>query len=147
MSDDLPTTINVSKNAYRMFTSMCKRTSHDDDNQQEKEKVVKDSREKPFSILPQAFLVAVAIGIIHDKKLKPSDSAQLIRGESLRRDKSYEPFKQLIKSKYDAKNDSDVANLMAQFAEYGVTELYNEFHKTGTLDFIRLSKMGSPNSA
>lgn len=30
---------------------------------------------------------------------------------------------------------------MAQFAEFGVTELYDEFHKTGDVDFVRLSKL------
>ena len=140
---ELPTTISVSRNAYRMFTSMCRRTSHESEERSEVKGKTRKSGDKPFSSLPQAFLVAVALGIIRDKKLKPTDLAQLIRGEYLRKDKNYESFKQLIKSKFDAKTELDVVNLMAQFAEFGVTELYDEFHKTGDVDFVRLSKLGT----
>jgi hypothetical protein len=138
---ELPTTINVSKDAYRMFTSMCRKTAHESEEKQSGKGKTGKNTDKPFSSLPQAFLVAAALGIVRDKKLKPADSAQLIRGEYLRKDKNYEPFKQLIKSKFDAKTDNDVANLMAQFAEFGITELYDEFHKTGDIDFVRLSRM------
>jgi hypothetical protein len=139
---ELPVTISVSKNAYRMATSMCRRTSHEGEESDKKEKSGKAAHEKPFSTLTQVFLIATALGIIRDKHPKPVDSAQLIRGEALRRDKNYECFKQLIKSKCDVKTEAEVANLMAQFAEYGITELYDEFHKTGEIDFVRLSKLG-----
>ncbi len=142
---ELPTTISVSKDAYRMFASMCRKTSHEIEEKQEGKGKTGKNTEKPFSSLAQAFLVAAAIGVIREKKLKPADSAQLIRGEYLRKDKNYEPFKQLIKSKFDAKTDNDVANLIAQFAEFGITELYDEFHKTGDIDFVRLSKQGTLN--
>lgn len=129
-----------------MFSSMCRSTAHGSEEiSKTKTKNVKNVRDKPFSILTQAFLIAVAIGLQSDRKLKPYDSAQLIRGESLRRDKNYDSFKQLIKAKFGAKTDSDVVNLMVQFAEFGVKELYNEFHKTGDIDFIRLSKLGAVN--
>jgi hypothetical protein len=142
---DLPTIIMVSKNAYRMFSSMCGKTAHEtEEDSAPKAKTKKGSHNKPFSTLTQAFLVASAIGIIHDQKRKPVDSAQFIRGEYLRRDKNYEYFKQLIKSKFDAKTDADVANILVQFAEFGVRELYDEFQKTGDIDFIRLSKLGVP---
>ena len=78
---------------------------NEDGSESKKEK---DSRNKPFSILTQAFLVATALGIIRDKRLKPVDSAQLIRGESLRRDRNYECFKQLIKSKYEVKTEAEI---------------------------------------
>jgi hypothetical protein len=104
---ELPTTINVSKNAYRMFASMCRKTSHESEERSEVKGRTGKSSDKPFSSLPQAFLVAAALGIIRDKKLKPEDSAQLIRGEYLRKDKNYEPFKQLIKSKFSARARSE----------------------------------------
>jgi hypothetical protein len=127
-----------------MFTSMCRRTSREaEEDSQAKEKKEKDVRDKPFSILTQAFLVATALGIVRDEKLKPVDSAQLIRGDYLRRDKNYECFRQLIKSRYDVKTEAEVADIMVQFAEAGVNELYDEFHKTGEIDFVRLSKLGT----
>ena len=128
-----------------MFSSMCRRTSHENDELPEQKGTTDKEKEKerPFSSLPQAFLVASAIGIIRNKSTKPIDSAQLIRGEYLRKDKNYESFKQLIKSKFNAKTDAEVANMMVQFAEFGITELYDEFHKTGDIDFISLSKLGN----
>jgi hypothetical protein len=134
---ELPSTLSVSKKAYRMFASMSK-TAHESEE-------IKDKNEninKPFSSLTQAFLIAVAVGLVYNNKITPEDSAQLIRGDYLRRDKNYDSFKQLIKSKYDAKTEVDVANFLVQFAEFGVTELYDEFHKTGDIDFVRLSKLG-----
>lgn len=139
---ELPTTISVSKEAYRMFRSMCKGTDETEVGvAPEPKKKSEVAAEKPFSNATQAFLIAVAIGILKNEKAKPSDSAQLIRGEYLRKDKNYAYFKQLIKSRFGAKTDHDIASLMTQFAEFGVRELYNEYHKIGDIDFIRLSKL------
>jgi hypothetical protein len=140
---ELPTIIMVSKTSYRMFSSMCAKTTHEnEETASHKTKTQKAGCDKPFSTLTQAFLVAAAIGILQDQRRKPVDSAQFIRGEYLRRDKNYEYFKQLIKSKFEVKSDADVASLMVQFAEFGVRELYDEFQKTGDIDFVRLSKLG-----
>jgi hypothetical protein len=136
---ELPSTLSVSKRAYRMFASMCK-TTHEGEGFSTKDKNEK-SGNKPFSTLTQAFLIAVAVGIVNNQKIRPEDSAQLIRGDYLRRDKNFDCFKQLIKSKYEAKTEVDVANLMVQFAEFGITELYDEFHKTGDIDFVQLSRL------
>jgi len=123
---------------------MCRRTEEGEVTSESKtRKVGKGGGEKVFSNATQAFLVAVAMGIIRNRKERVTeDTAQLIRGEYLRKDKNYNYFKRLIKSKFDAKTDHEIVDLMVQFSEVGVRELYDEYHKTGDIDFVRLSKMG-----
>jgi hypothetical protein len=127
-----------------MFRSMCRGTEESEATSDfQKKRRGKSAAEKVFSNATQAFLVAVAIGILRNKKERPTeDTAQLIRGEYLRKDKNYNYFQQLIKSKFEARTDHEIADLMVQFSEVGVRELYDEYHKTGDLDFVRLSKMG-----
>jgi len=146
---ELPTTISVSKVAYRMFRAMCKGTEESEAETSEKpsKKRGKIASEKVFSNATQAFLVAVAVGVLRNKREKTSeDTAQLIRGEYLRKDKNHNYFKQLIKSKFDAKTDHEIVDFMVQFSEAGVRELYDEFHKTGDIDFVRLAKLASLTS-
>jgi len=122
---------------------MCRGTEEGEVTSESKTRKLGKGGEKVFSNATQAFLVAVAIGIIRNKKERvPEDTAQLIRGEYLRKDKNYNYFKRLIKSKFDARTDHEIVDLMVQFSEVGVRELYDEYHKTGDIDFVRLSKMG-----
>jgi hypothetical protein len=123
---------------------MCRGTEEGEvTSESKKKKLGKSASEKVFSNATQAFLVAVAIGILRNKKERVTeDMAQLIRGEYLRKDKNYNYLKRLIKSKFDARTDHEIVDLMIQFSEVGVRELYDEYHKTGDLDFVRLSKMG-----
>jgi hypothetical protein len=132
-----------------MFRAMCKGTEGADEPgsespQQSTRKGRKSTGEKIFSNNTQAFLVAAAVGIVRNKKQRPGeDTAQLIRGEYLRKEKQYNHFRQLIKSKFDAKTDHEIADFMVQFSEFGVRELYDEYHKTGDIDFARLSRLGN----
>lgn len=140
---ELPTTISVSKSAYRMFKSMYKGADESEPALDSGKKYRKTVTEKVFSNATQAFLVAVAIGLLKNKKQRNTeDTAQLIRGEYLRKDKNYNYLKQLIKSKFNVCTDHEIVDLMIQFSEVGVRELYEEFHKTGDIDFVRLSKLG-----
>ncbi len=140
----LPTIISVSKDAYRMYRAMCEGPEESQPDPEEKsQKRAKKIHERVFSSNTQAFLVAVAIGILRNQKRSLGDSPeQLIRGEYLRRDKNYEAFRRLIKSKCDVQTEHQIVDLMVQFSEVGVRELYDEYHKTGDIDFVRLSKMG-----
>ncbi len=143
---ELPTTISVSKSAYRMFKSMYKGAEESEAASGSKKKRGKTAPEKVFSNATQAFLVAVAVGLLKNKKQRHTeDTAQLIRGEYLRKDKNFNYFKQLIKSKFNACTDHEIVDLMIQFSEVGVRELYDEYHKTGDIDFVRLSKLGNLN--
>jgi len=146
---ELPTAISVSKVAYRMFRAMCKGTEETEVGMSEEstKKHRKGASEKVFSNATQAFLIAVAVGLKRNKREKPSeDTAYLIRGEYLRKDKNYNYFRQLIKSKFDAKTEHEIADFMVQFSEVGVRELYDEYHKTGDIDFVRLSRLGDLGS-
>lgn len=139
----LPTIISVSKSAYRMYRAMCEGPEEDESIlERTSQKRARKTAERVFSSNTQAFLVAVAIGILRNKKENPGEKLeQLIRGEYLRRDKNYEAFRRLIKSKYDTKTDHETVDLMVQFSEVGVRELYDEFHKTGDIDFVKLTKL------
>lgn len=141
----LPTIISVSKSAYRMYRAMCESSEEGEPTARPTSpKHARKTPERVFSSNTQAFLVAVAIGILRNKKETPSEKLeQLIRGEYLRRDKNYEAFRRLIKSKYDATTDHEIVDLMIKFSEAGVRELYDEFHKTGDIDFVKLAKLAS----
>lgn len=147
---EIPTIIEVSKDAYRMYRAMCKGESEEGSNTasqttpaKEKERKGGRTPSKAFPGYTQAFLVAAALGIVKDKRSNLGKDAELIRGEYLRNNKNYEVFKQLIKSKCKVKTDNEVVDLMVQFSEFGVRELYDEFHKTGDIDFVRLSKIST----
>jgi hypothetical protein len=72
---------------------------------------------------------------------------QLLRGEYLRNNRNYTHFAQLIKSLFGSKTDHDVVELMVEFSEVGVRELYDEYHKTGNINFARLSKLSKSSSS
>ena len=148
---EIPTVIEVSKEAYRMYRAMCRGESEEDDAIQQpiastatKKKRITRFPNKVFPGNTQAFLVAASLGIINNKKERPGkDTEQLIRGEYLRTNKNYEVFRQLIKSRYKVQTDREIIDLIVEFSEFGVRELYNEFHKTGDIDFVKLSKLGA----
>jgi len=127
-----------------MFKVMCQGEEESEAEPQEQtpKKHVRHTTEKIFQTTTQAFLIAVSIGIIREKKIKiEEEKHQLIRGEFLRKDKNYKYFKQLIKSKFGVKTEHEIVDFLVQFSEFGVRELYNEYHKTGDIDFVRLAKL------
>lgn len=143
---EIPTIIEVSKEAYRMYRAMCKGEADEGDEMASPTAISKRKKSgralnKIFPGNTQAFLLATAIGMLQSEKKNPGkDTAELIRGEYLRNNKNFDVFKQLVKSKYGTKTDHEVVDLMVQFSEFGVRELYDEFRKTGDIDFARLSK-------
>jgi hypothetical protein len=128
-----------------MFRAMCKGTleTEVETSEESTKKRRKGAGEKVFSNATQAFLIAAAVGLKRNKREKPSeDTDYLIRGEYLRKDKNYNYFRQLIKSKFGARTEHEIVDFMVQFSEVGVRELYDEYHKTGDVDFVRLSRLG-----
>ncbi len=139
---ELPAIIHSSKEAYRMYRALCEGSTEDEEKDAKTHPRNKRAKGKVFSNNTQAFLVATAIGLVKGKRLKlGEEQAQLIRGEYLRNNKNYDAFKQLLKSKFDVKTEREIADLMVEFSECGVRELYDEYHKTGDIDFVELSKL------
>ena len=100
-----------------------------------------DKKERPFSSSVQALYLAVALGMINDAKMEvQGEKAQLLRLELLKSSKNFNPFRQLIRSKFDIKDDRGMIDMMVQFAEAGVRELYDMYQKTGKIDFYKLSQ-------
>jgi len=100
-----------------------------------------DKRFRPFGSSLPAFYLAVALGITSDAKLEiQGEKAQLLRLDLLKSSKHFHSFRQLIKSKWDAKDDRAVVDMMVEFAEAGVRELFSMYQKTGTIDFYKISQ-------
>ena len=128
----LPKLVNVSVEAYRMFKAMCREES-DDQKDGKKEAV--------FDNYGQAFLLSVALGISNSEKLPVGEDRHwLVRSEYIAG--YYEPYRQLLKSKFPASTDEEIVQMMVEFSEAGVRSLFDEFRKTGTIDFARLSTLG-----
>jgi len=95
-------------------------------------------REWVFSSRTPAFFLATAIGIVNDKTGEVKREKQLTRREYVVNHRCFEPFSQYIKSKFDLKTEQDIIDKLAEFQEAGIRELYDEYHKTGKIDFLRI---------
>ena len=124
----------MSSDAVKMFRAIAK----EDDRETER------GPDKPFSTISQAFLFAAALGIVTDsKKVTKEKKHWLTRSEYFASTDRFKAMSQLIKSKFDAKTEREVVDIMIDFAEAGVRELYNEYTKTGEIDMVRISRLGS----
>lgn len=100
--------------------------------------------EKPFDELAKAFLLAAALGIIMNLRKSSKEGKEgVIRGEYIYSKAAYKPLCQLLKSKFDVKSDKEVVDLLVEFAEGGVQELYDEYRKTGDIDLLRISRLST----
>ena len=95
-------------------------------------------REWVFSSRTPAFFLAAAIGIANDKTREAKREKQLTRREYVVNHRCFEPFSQLIKSKFDLKTEQEIIDKLVEFQEIGIRELYDEYHKTGKIDFLRI---------
>jgi hypothetical protein len=112
-----------------MFKAMC---------QEENDEKPNAKKEAVFDNYGQAFLLSIAIGISHDQKLPVGDDRHwLVRAEYIAG--YYEPYRQLLKSMFPHSTDEQIVQMMVEFSEAGVRSLFEEFRKTGTIDFARLS--------
>lgn len=97
---------------------------------------------KPFAIMAQALLLAMALGIAMNDKRSPKERKQwLTRGEYIANTEGYKAIRQLLKSKYDLKSDKEVFDASLEYAEAGVRELFDEYKKTKDIDFLRISRI------
>jgi hypothetical protein len=141
--DSLPSVINVSVEAYRMFRAMCQETITDDKKISGSKSRLSTS-EKPFSTYVQAMLVAAALGLAKGERTPVGQERNwIIRGEYLRNNKNYKPFRQLLRAKFQLRTEHEVIDAFVEFAETGVRELYAEYSSTGKIDFLRLASVGT----
>ena len=121
----------MSSEAVRMFRAMAKEESNPESDKEPS---------KPFSSYVQAFLLATALGVVNESRKTPKEKKQwIIRGEYLSSTDGYRAIRQLLKSKLNLKTDREVISAMVEYAESGVRELYNEYSKTGDIDFLKIS--------
>jgi hypothetical protein len=120
--------------AFRMYNTFC--AGAKEETGQEKKR--KKAKETVFSSRTPAFFLAAAIGIINDKTGEVKKEKMLTRREFIVNHANYDPFSQLVKSKYDVKTEQEIVDKLLEFQEAGIRELYDEFHKTGTIDFLRI---------
>jgi len=121
--------ITCSTDTFRMFIALCK---SDDDE--------KDKKTTIFSTRTPAFFLAAAIGIINNKSKNYSTDKQLTRREYIIGNENYTAFELLIRARHALKTEQDIITKLAEYAEYGISELYDEYHKTGDIDFVRISR-------
>ena len=95
-------------------------------------------REWVFSSRTPAFFLAAAIGIANDKTREVKKEKQLTRREYVVNHRCFEPFSQLIKSKFDLRTEQEIIDKLVEFQEAGIRELHDEYHKTGKIDFLRI---------
>ncbi len=120
-----------STETFRMYNTLCS-------EENEMEKRLKKRKESVFSSRTPAFFLAAAIGVVNNITAEVKKEKQLTRREYIVNHKSFEPFSQLIKSKYDVKTEQEIIDKLLGFQEAGIRELYDEYHKTGKIDFLRI---------
>jgi hypothetical protein len=140
-----PIAVRGSKDGFRMLKSMCQTGSEENEDPTERS----ERKERPFTTYVQAFFLGVALGLRNNAKMQAQEEkspmTEWIRTEFLRSSKNFNPFRQLVKSKFDVKDDREVLELMVQFAESGLRELYDVYQKTGSIDFFQIaSRMDVP---
>ena len=123
--------LTCSKEAFRIYDVLCK-------SEETEGKRTKKGRENIFSSRTPAFFLAVAIGLLRGKQGFKEKEKQLTRRDYIINHPNFAPFEQLIKIKYNLKSQKDVVDEMLKFQEMGIRELYDEYHKTGRIDFLRL---------
>ncbi len=143
MSDRMPSLVYVSPEAYRKFKAMCKEEKVDEEKEDSSETVesVKRPKDLPFTRYVQAFLFAAAIGIGKGERLPPGEKKRwVIRGEYLNREINYGKFKQLIKSLHNPATEPELVGILAEYAEAGVQDVFDEFHTTGKVNFMKYAQ-------
>lgn len=125
------TVLMCSTETFRMYNTLC-------GEENEVEKRHKKRKESVFSSRTPAFFLAAAIGVVNNITAEVKKEKQLTRREYIINHKGFEPFSQLIKSRYDVKTEQEIIDKLLEFQEAGIRELYDEYHKTGKIDFLRI---------
>jgi len=126
-----PGILTCSDEAFRIYNTLCAGSKEEKGEKSKKKRA-------PFSSRTPAFFLAVAMGIVHDKTGVSKKEKELTRREYITDHTNYKPFEQYIKSKYALKSEFEIVNKMLELQEYGIRELYDEYHKTGKIDFLRI---------
>lgn len=131
--DDLPKVISLSSDAVKMFRAVAKEETGGESE---------SNIDKPFATISQAFLCAAALGIVTNSRREVKEKKQwLTRREYFEDKDAYKSLRQLLRSKFDLKTEREVLDLVIAYAEGGIRELYDEYRKTGEIDFLRISKL------
>jgi len=131
-----PTVLMCPAETLRMYNVLCARSKEGNGG----EKGRKKTKEAAFSSRTPAFFLAAAIGIINNRAggtKREGMRAELTRREFIVNHTSFTPFSQLLKSKYELKTEQEIIDKLLEFQEFGIRELYDEYHKTGKIDFLR----------
>lgn len=116
---------------FRIYNALCT-----EDRGQKRKRTKK--RALAFSSRTPAFFLGAAIGIANDKTGEVKKEKQLTRLEYIANHRCFEAFSQLIKSKFNLKTEQEIIDKLVEFQEAGIRELYDEYHKTGKIDFLRI---------
>lgn len=122
--------IQCSTETFRIYNVLCT-----EDSRQKKRG---RKREWVFSSRTPAFFLGAAIGIVNEKTGEVRKEKQLTRREYIVNHRCFEAFSQLMKSRFDLKKEQDIIDKLVEFQEVGIRELYDEYHKTGKIDFLRI---------
>jgi len=126
-----PRIIQCSKEHFRIYNVLCKN---------EDDKSSKDKKDKIFATRTPAIFLAAAIGINDNQTEEVIKERQLTRREYLTGNENFESFEAIIKSKFKSSTEQEIVDKIMEFAAYGIEILYEEYHKTGDIDFVRLTK-------
>jgi hypothetical protein len=138
----LPRIIYVSKEAYRIYRTLCSEPVELEEQGGREISNIEKRKDTPFSSNVPAFFLAAALGIINEKRLQVGeDRAQLLRTEYIVNNDNYKPFRQLIRSKHDVKDDREFLDILVEYSEAGIRELYEIYRKTGKIDFRQLERL------
>jgi hypothetical protein len=128
-----PRILSCSNDTFKMYNSLCK--SDDEKN----EEII--GRDKIFLTRTPAIFLAAAIGTVNiTEPDEIKNEKQLTRREYILGNPNYKIFETIIKSRHGLKTEHDIVLKIIEYAEYGIKELYEEFHKTGDIDFVRISQ-------
>jgi hypothetical protein len=132
----LPSVIQSSEDAYRMYKALSEESAAEGRSRK---------KEPVFPSYVHAFLTSAALGILsNSRQPKGNQTHQLIRGEYLK--PHYEPYRQLVKSKFNSATDKEVLEILIEFSEAGIRMLFDEFKKTGKINFVKLQRLASEKS-
>jgi hypothetical protein len=123
-----------SSEALRMYNVLCAGSKEENDTGEKHKK----NKIREFSSRTPAFFLAAAIGIVNDRTGTSSKEKELTRREYIVEHANFDPFAQLLKSKYNLKSEQEVLDKLLEFQEFGIRELYDELHKSGKIDFLRI---------
>ena len=112
-----------------MYNALCK-----------SEEDKKTKKDKIFATRTPAIFLAAAIGINENESKEFDKERQLTRREYLIGNENFDAFESVLKSKDELKTEQEIIEKLMEYAAYGIEVLYDEYHKTGKIDFVQITK-------